>query len=566
VLHFRRPQERPFTADQRDQTTILFGGLTTTHDTLIESVFDSCGYRCQRLPTADLAAFHRGRQYCNTGQCNPTYFSVGSLLGALDQLEASGMSRAAIIDRYVLFTAGACGPCRFGMYEAEFRLALQNAGFDGFRVLLFQQDQGVKASSGAPGLKFSLDFGLGALNALNIADALQDVAYRIRPYEVRPGETDRVVAECLRDLADGLRAARPAEPIESAPRWLSRLARPRRGVPGAASAPARRWLHNTINLLGKMRFHLYGREHGALLARCAERIDRIEVDRLRVKPMVKITGEFWAQTTEGDGNYRMFAFLEREGAQVLVEPVGTWVLYLLYHAKEQARARKGLRLPYPEARWWRLGQRWSNAWSFRKRWLLLSVAERFYARQFHRVAQALGGLTEDLASQRELATLARPFYHPLSRGGEGHLEVAKNVYYTVTRRCHMVLSLKPFGCMPSTQSDGVQSAVVNQFPDMIFTPIETSGEGEVNAHSRAQMALSDAKARAREEFDAALKASGKRAADIQAYVAAHPMLRRPFYRVPRTPGSAGVAANFARHVSNLIDAGPDPCHVPRLTP
>jgi hypothetical protein len=154
-------------------------------------------------------------------------------------------------------------------------------------------------------------------------------------------------------------------------------------------------------------------------------------------------------------------------------------MYLLHQAKEQARARKGLRLPYPDAPRWRLGQRAANAWSFRKRWLQLSVAERFYARQFHRVAQAFGSLTEDLASQRELARLARPFYDPLSRGGEGHLEVAKNVYYTVTRRCHMVLSLKPFGCMPSTQSDGVQSAVVNQFPDMIFAPIETSGEGEV---------------------------------------------------------------------------------------
>ena len=40
----------------------------------------------------------------------------------------------------------------------------------------------------------------------------------------------------------------------------------------------------------------------------------IEVDRLRVKPIVKITGEFWAQTTEGDGNFHMFEFLEREGA------------------------------------------------------------------------------------------------------------------------------------------------------------------------------------------------------------------------------------------------------------
>ena len=58
----------------------------------------------------------------------------------------------------------------------------------------------------------------------------------------------------------------------------------------------------------------------------------IEVDRLRVKPIVKITGEFWAQTTEGDGNFKMFPFLEREGAQVLVEPVGTWIMYMIHQA------------------------------------------------------------------------------------------------------------------------------------------------------------------------------------------------------------------------------------------
>ena len=53
------------------------------------------------------------------------------------------MSKQEIIDSYVFLTAGACGPCRFGMYEAEYRLALRNAGFDGFRVLLFQQSGGL---------------------------------------------------------------------------------------------------------------------------------------------------------------------------------------------------------------------------------------------------------------------------------------------------------------------------------------------------------------------------------------------------------------------------------------
>ena len=44
---------------------------------------------------------------------------------------------------YVFLTAGACGPCRFGMYVTEYRKALRDAGFDGFRVMLFQQTGGL---------------------------------------------------------------------------------------------------------------------------------------------------------------------------------------------------------------------------------------------------------------------------------------------------------------------------------------------------------------------------------------------------------------------------------------
>ena len=48
----------------------------------------------------------------------------------------------------VFFTAGACGPCRFGMYVTEYRKALRDSGFDGFRVLLFQQQGGIKQATG----------------------------------------------------------------------------------------------------------------------------------------------------------------------------------------------------------------------------------------------------------------------------------------------------------------------------------------------------------------------------------------------------------------------------------
>jgi hypothetical protein len=192
--------------------------------------------------------------------------------------------------------------------------------------------------------------------------------------------------------------------------------------------------------------------------------------------------------------------------------------------------------------------------AYQSKILGFTVGESMWAHFYHRVGEKLGGLSHKLVDQRELARMAEPFYHRFARGGEGHLEVGKNVYYTVHHKCHMVLALKPFGCMPSSQSDGVQSAVINKFKDMIFLPIETSGEGEVNAHSRVQMALGEAKAKAKAEFEQALTSSGKRLDDIRGYVADHPELRRPFYHVPHREGIAGTAAQFVLHVNDLMNA------------
>jgi len=542
IEHFRRPVERPFTAEERDRVTILFGGFTWKHERFIQAVFRGCGYRCQMLPNPNVAAFQTGKEYGNNGQCNPTYFTVGNLIQFLRSLEARGMSRQEIIDNYIFFNAGSCGPCRFGMYQSEYRMALENAGFGGFRVLLFQQDHGVKAATGNPGLKFSVDLGAGAaINGVNLGDVINDLVYQIRPYEIVPGATDQAIKEVVDQLSDFLQNRKRFEILERAPAWMSkRLAR-------------RKKLKDVLNTLGKVLHHLYGEDFLTAMRLARERLNQVEVDRTRVKPIVKITGEFWAQLTEGDGNFNMFTFLEREGAQVYVDPIGCWITYLLYEARACAEERKGLDAPYPDPKWWEGKKRLANQWKFHKKQLLLRLSEGFWNRQYARTARHMGALAHRLPPQKELARLAHPFYHQLARGGEGHLEVGKNVYYTTNRLCHMVLALKPFGCMPSCQSDGVQSAVVNRFRDMTFLPIETSGEGEINAHSRVQMALGEAKSKAKAEFAQALDSTGKKLAEIQTYVAQHRCLRSPFYPVPRRHGITGVAANFVLHVSDLMD-------------
>jgi predicted nucleotide-binding protein (sugar kinase/HSP70/actin superfamily) len=535
VQHFRRPVERPFTAAERDRVTILIGGLTWKHDALLKAAFESAGYRVQVMPIPDVAAFQLGKEYGNNGQCNPTYFMVGHLIKFLQGLESQGMARQDIIDRYVFFTAGSCGPCRFGMYEAEYRLAVQNAGFDGFRVLLFQQTDGIKAASGEPGLKFTVDFGMATFNALNLGDVLNDVAYQIRPFEVRQGEADRVVHECMELLTRRLRERRTDDVINRLPAGLAtRLAR-------------RKALKDWTNSFGKVREHLYGEYTARMLGEVRDMLGTVEVDRLRVKPVIKVTGEFWAQTTEGDGNFRMFSFLEREGAQVMVEPIGTWVMYMLWLAKATHAERRELATKALGS--WDLRGRLGAAIAFHAKQASFDGGRRVYMRQYRRMVDALGGIAHPLLKLEDLAGLAAPYYNVFAKGGEGHMEVAKNIYYTVHKKCHMVLSLKPFGCMPSTQSDGVQSAVMSHFKDMIFLPIETSGEGEVNAHSRVQMALGEARAKARLEFQQALESTGRRLDDIREYVATHHELRNPFYHVPAHPGVTGTAANFVLHVS-----------------
>jgi len=88
---------------------------------------------------------------------------------------------------------------------------------------------------------------------------------------------------------------------------------------------------------------------------------------------------------------------------------------------------------------------------------------------------------------------------------------------------------------------------------MIFLPIETSGEGEVNAHSRVQMALGEAKVKAKTEFEQVLASTGKTMSQIREYIAEHPELKQPFYHVPHRDGIAGTAAQFVLHVSDRID-------------
>jgi predicted nucleotide-binding protein (sugar kinase/HSP70/actin superfamily) len=489
-----------FTKKEKAKITMLVGGLTMAHDYFVEAGLRGAGYNVQMLECPTNEGLQVGKEFGNRGQCNPTYFTVGNLVKYLITLrDKHGMTAKEVVDKYVFLTAGACGPCRFGMYVTEYRKALRDAGFDGFKVVLFQQTGGLKQATGEEsGLDLSPAFFWAIVKALVAGDVLNALGYRIRPYEVTAGDTDRAIAQCKEIIY--------------------------------------RALERKTNIMMALR-------------RCKPILASVKVDKTLAKPKVAIIGEFWAMTTEGDGNYQLQRFLESEGAEADIQLVTAWLLYTVWEGRHDTKDRANLRAA--DKAKYGLGDIGDDAFGIAKKLAGLAGAGMAIRGLFQTFAHAMGLYGYKLPNMDDIASISHQYYNNDLRGGEGHMEVGKLIMNTIYSKAHMTLSVKPFGCMPSAGvSDGVQSAITEKFPGSIFCPVETSGDGRVNFYSRVQMYLFKAKQVAASEYEKALETHGVTREQIKAFLEDHPRFASPLYRAPHVyaGSSADVVAAVAPYI------------------
>lgn len=486
-----------FTKSEKAGITLLIGGLTMAHDYLVSGAFTSLGYNTVPLDAPNYDALRAGKEFGNRGQCNPTYFTVGNLVKYLVYLrDERGVSTKEIVDKYVFLTAGACGPCRFGMYVTEYRKALRDAGFDGFRVMLFQQQGGLQQATGeASGLELNAPFFMGMLKGLIAGDVINGIGYRLRPYEVVPGATDKACEEAKKVCYDAL-------------------------------------LNKKSILLA--------------LLKSKEIFKQVEVDRTRCKPKVAIIGEFWAMTTEGDGNYQLQRFLEKEGAECDIQFVTAWILYNIWEVRFDTKNRALLR----GADNAKLGLAGAGEYGVFMRKIGLWAGDKALRAAFQTFAYAGGFYGYHLPDMDAVADVAAPFYNNDLRGGEGHMEVGKLILNVVKSKATMTLSVKPFGCMPSSSvSDGVQSLITERYPGTIFCAVETSGDGAVNFQSRVQMYLFKAKQAAQAELETALKDTGLTIEMVSEFLKQNPSYAAPLHLPPHTV--AHTAADLVYEVAKV---------------
>ena len=195
-------------------------------------------------------------------------------------------------------------------------------------------------------------------------------------------------------------------------------------------------------------------------------------------------------TTEGDGNYKLQRFLESEGAEVDIQPLTAWLLYSIWEHAWDTKQRMTLRHDDEG----NFGLKGTNP---RKKLAMLKIAEQVLRGAFALYSKTLGLGGYHLSDMDEIATISHQYYDNHLRGGEGHMEVGKLIQHVEQKKSHMVISVKPFGCMPSSGvSDGVQSLVTAKHPESIFCAIETTGDGAVNVQSRVLMDLFKARQKA----------------------------------------------------------------------
>lgn len=422
---------------EKKKVTILYGFIERRKTFFLRAYLKRKGYRFLDLGDHIKEDVRWGKEYGNRMQCNPLYFTSGSILRNLMKIhEETGMSKEEICEKYIFLCGGGqCGPCRYGMYPQEYMKVLNDAGFKNFRLLIFSSDIVQEPMPKDSAFTFSANFKINICISIILADLIH-------------------IAECaLRPVAKDKQAV--ADILEKAENML------------LEAFTSRLYLFKLPRTLKKV---------GHMLADFPHVNGRM--------PLIYVTGENFANYSHNDGNYNLRRFIMDEGCEVLPGIFSQRMMYENWRRRREARRGIRYAATKEEEKFWKK--------SLRKQNVTAAIIRYFYSTFEKALAPAQFGGKSELIDLDYLADLAQEYYHSEIFGGEGNLEVAEAIHYADT--IDGFISSKPFGCMPSSGvSDGVQAKIVSMHPQLNFLSIETSGDNEVNILSRVSMLLFKAK-------------------------------------------------------------------------
>ena len=183
--------------------TVLIPEMNRIGAHLIAATFRSFGINACVLPT--YKGLDIGKNHTSGKECFPCQVTLGDVLLFL-KTEQSRLGAAFDPQSYLYFLPESDGPCRFGMYNKFQRMVLDSfPGLDRVKIVSITTGDGYSLD-GMIEPNRVLDFRKASYIAVVVADIMERLLWRIRPYETQKGITDDFIEKSRQQMMAAFKA------------------------------------------------------------------------------------------------------------------------------------------------------------------------------------------------------------------------------------------------------------------------------------------------------------------------------------------------------------------------
>jgi predicted nucleotide-binding protein (sugar kinase/HSP70/actin superfamily) len=349
-----------------------------------------------------------GKEFTSGKECFPCQVTTGDILLFMKK-EKERLGEGFNAENYIYFMPEAEGPCRFGMYNKYQRIVLDS--FPELRKLKI----GALTSKNSYSLDGMFDEGQSrelrkvAYFSVVVADVLDRLLWRIRPYERAPGEVDAFIEKAMHSMSRAFEELGPRKDFDSILEMLEEVIEEGKKKMDPAIPP---------------------------------------------KPLVGIVGEIYLRT-HVHANQQVIRVLEKYGAEVVNASIAEWVNYTTYDRMREAKI--GLRLHLKQLRA-------KEVKAFARKILDYGLDlsyQQFRQKQVYKRAKASIDLPDDHRVSHLEGILKEEDLYSFDVGTEACLSIPGIIEY-VREGFNGVVNVYPFTCMPSTITSSIVKPIMNR--------------------------------------------------------------------------------------------------------
>lgn len=349
-----------------------------------------------------------GKEFTSGKECFPCQVTTGDILHFMRK-EQERLGEDFNSEDYLYFMPESEGPCRFGMYNKYQRIVLDS--FPELRTLKIGSitSENSYAIEGMIEEEQARDFRKAGYFSVVVADILDRLLWRIRPYEKESGMTDEFIEKSMHRMADSFEAY------------------------GA-----------------KLKFDKILQDLDEIIEEGKTIID----PDIPSKPLIGIVGEIYLRT-HVHANQDVIRVLERYGAEVVNASIAEWVNYTTYDKMREAKI--GLRLSLKQFRLNKVNECLKKVLSYG----IDLYYQNMKQDKIYKRVQELIDLAGDHRIDHLEKVLMEEDLYSFDAGTEACLSISGIMEY-MHEGYNGVVNVYPFTCMPSTVTSSIVRPILNR--------------------------------------------------------------------------------------------------------